>query len=421
MIENPNLEMNFLGCCMLTQDCLDYAMMTGVKYDWFGDRFHQTLWTEMVRATAEGLVPDLVWAGNKFPKYATRLAHMVGDVLTITAFTSYVELLRRNHHRRQFANTLTDFQRRMYSEDPLPMMNQLIEQLAQIKSVNQPETQGLEERIGEIIMRDVGISTGFRSIDYMTKGFEPGIMWVIGGHTSHGKSMLTVNMCFNVAKQKKPVSYISSEMRDDQFYMRLTTVVSGLNRSRIKFNAVSYKAYMDKLKEVMTLPITFHYSTSLTEIRAIIQQGKSEVYFVDYLQDIHPEHRTKDRRQDIGDTIRALEELSKYHRVCIVVLSQFHRPFGKDRETTPTLHSFKESGEIENAADIACLLWYKYASMKQLDEKELKKVQDELEEEKGILRLEIAKNRIHDHTGVVVLEFHKDKCLIEDGEEEHEG
>jgi len=418
MDDNLNVEVHFLGCCLLSQDCIDRAVLSGVHQDWFNDRFHQTLWVEMVRASSSGLTPDLVWATDKLgSQCGYRLTQMVADVLAITSFPTYLELLRRNYQRRQFSNTLADVQRQLYNDEPVPLMNTLIEELTRIKCVNQVQDGALDKRISDIIMRDVEISTGYPRLDYMTKGFELSTMWVIGGHTSHGKSMLTANMCLKIAQQGFPVEYISSEMRDEQFYIRVTTQLSGLNRSKIKFDASSYKIYMEKLKEAMALPITFHYANTLAGVRTIIQQKKARVYFVDYLQEIRSDRPVRDRRVEVGEVARALEEMSKYNRLCIVVLSQFHRPFGKDKETSPTIHSFKESGEIENVADIACLLRYMYAEVDLTEEDSDGILLVDKEKEKGedkILRLTVVKNRMHDHKGMIKLHFDRDKCEIKE-------
>lgn len=267
-----------------------------------------------------------------------------------------------------------------------------------------PDSQ-LVDRIGDRVRRGIGIRSGYQLLDWATKGLEPNVYWVIGGDTSHGKSTLAQNIAFNVATFGEPITYISSEMRQELFYSRLGTIATGLNPSHQNLTELEIEMFLTRIGEIRTMPVEFHYETRYFEIKRIVERRWSKVYIVDYLQELRAGNEMRDRRELVSTLTRNLEQLSKEQEVCIIALSQFARPQqGIPGTGGAGIHSFKESGEIENSADIAILLEYKWQRLKAADNPDAAE-QLVIKGEEKRLRLNVVKNRIHGNTLIVDLNF----------------
>src|SRR5207342_3320664 len=261
-----------------------------------------------------------------------------------------------------------------------------------------------------------GLSTGFTDLDKMTSGLHGGEMIVIAARPSMGKTSLAMNIAEAVAvDQKLPVGVFSLEMTSESLVLRILC-----SRSRVNLRSVrdGFLAERDFPKltgaagKLATAPLFIDDSSGLSilqlraKARRMSQQFGTKLFVVDYLQLLHSTaRRAENRQQEIADISNGLKALAKELEVPIIVLSQLNREMERDKNRKPRLSDLRESGAIEQDADLVGLL-YKPSSG---DDDE---GQPAAEEEAVPVNLLIAKQR-NGPTGEVNLTFLKSYTRFE--------
>lgn len=212
----------------------------------------------------------------------------------------------------------------------------------------------------------IGVPTGFSKVDFITGGFSGGQVIIIAARPSVGKSALLNSMVLNAAKLNHKVGIISLEMPTLQMTARMGAVVSEIEFYKIFRN----KMYDEKerdfvyqgLTELSNLPIKITDKTgvNISDIRAkvaqLIHKKELDILFIDYLQLVDSESGNKNynREQEVAKMSRGLKIMAMDFNIPIVVLAQLNREAAKEKK--PQLHHLRESGSIEQDADIVMFL-----------------------------------------------------------------
>ncbi len=419
-----NPEISLLACGLLSPDALDKAMLAGVQPEWFTEAVTRKLWLAIVaRVAADGVV-DLPWAGE----YLRNNGHKQSDIILTRAFTeivspmseimSVVEILHTRWLRRQFQEKLTDKQRRIMTDEPELLTTELIEELTELKRVNQTDHKPDTLAVLDALTRGINYKTDYVSWDWATRGCDHPNYVVISGCTHHGKSALMQNMCYNLAKKQIPVTYISSEMRYEAFSIRLATMHCGVNAFLIGQHITpDERLKMDMaLEDVVNMPIEFLYTNSLSHVRMAIQKKRTPIYFVDYLQEIKADRHIVKRNEAVAIVTRELEHLSKDYGVHITAASQIDRQSAREGIN---LYSSKETGEIENSADILATIYYEYQqAISMRDQAKMEKLKADGRDK--LVEVSICKNRLYGHYPIIDLHFDRDKLRFSDIKKDEE-
>lgn len=222
----------------------------------------------------------------------------------------------------------------------------------------------LHERKGDT----VGLATGFTDLDRMTTGMNPGEMIVIAARPSVGKTSLAMNIAEHVALEvRQPVGVFSLEMTAEQLVMRMLCSRARVNMQQVRSGFLS-EADFRKLTlvagQLSGSPIYIDDTPGLSilqlraKARRMHQQHQIKLFVIDYLQLLHSTApRSKEnRQQEIADISNGIKALAKELSVPIIVLSQLNREMEK-REGKPRLSDLRESGSIEQDADVVGLLY----------------------------------------------------------------
>ena len=212
-----------------------------------------------------------------------------------------------------------------------------------------------------------GISSGFKRYDSMTSGFHGSDLIILAARPAMGKTAFALNLAINVAKQGKGVLIYSLEMGNEQLFDRLVASESKVRLKAIKDGTLTSEEVVNvgnglgRLSE-MPIYISDSASVSMLEIKAnarrLKAEGKLDFMLIDYLQLISPSSNSrKSREQEISEISRSLKILAKELNIPIVTLSQLSRGVEQRVDKRPILSDLRESGAIEQDADMVMFLY----------------------------------------------------------------
>jgi replicative DNA helicase len=231
-------------------------------------------------------------------------------------------------------------------------------QLRHIQTALQDNFQHLTERMDRPYEVS-GIPSGFREIDFYTEGFTQGDLIVLAARPSVGKTSLALAMAFNIAKRGHPTLIFTLEMDTKQIVSRFLAMNSRTDLLALRTGNVFDT---DAASALAGVPILIDDTPGLsimelrTKARRASTHDRLEVIIVDYIQLMRTGGDEENRVQEIASITRNLKSLARELNVVIIGLSQLSRAAG-DSGLEPKLSTLRESGAIEQDADIVMMLW----------------------------------------------------------------
>jgi replicative DNA helicase len=213
-----------------------------------------------------------------------------------------------------------------------------------------------------------GLASGFVDLDKMTDGWHDGEMIVIAARPSMGKTSLAMNMAEHVSVGLNlPVGVFSLEMTAESLVMRMMASLARVNSRNIRDGFLSERDF-SKLTmaagKLAKAPLFIDDASGLSilqlraKARRMHQQYGIKLFIIDYLQLLHStSRRAENRQQEIADISNGIKALAKELRVPVIVLSQLNRELEKDKNRKPRMSDLRESGSIEQDADLVGLLY----------------------------------------------------------------
>ena len=212
-----------------------------------------------------------------------------------------------------------------------------------------------------------GVPSGFIDLDAKTSGFQPSDLIVIAGRPSMGKTSLALGAALHAAIHKKTVVAIFSlEMSKEQLAVRMLSSLGNIDSQKIRTGRLGKEEFQniivaaDRLSETRIF-IDDSGALSALEMRAKARRLKSEegldLVIVDYLQLMQGRSNTESRQQEISDISRSLKALAKELNVPVVALSQLSRAVENRKPPRPILADLRESGAIEQDADLVIFIY----------------------------------------------------------------
>ena len=270
------------------------------------------------------------------------------------------------------------------------------------------------EQIERLIASHTGISglaTGYTRLDEMLSGLQPSDMVVLASRPSVGKTALALNMASHVAiRENKGVMIFSLEMSREQLTQRLLCMEGRIDSARLRSGFLA-KEEMSKLQpaasRLYSAPIYIDDTANITmlEIRSKARRHKAQhdvqLIIIDYLQLMSgsgSSRRAENRQVEISEISRGIKGLARELHVPVLALSQLSREAEKDDTGIPKLSHLRESGSIEQDADVVLMLWRPPAHQNPEDE--------------NLIKVSIAKQR-NGPTGIVDLLFLKNMQRFE--------
>ncbi len=215
-----------------------------------------------------------------------------------------------------------------------------------------------------------GFQTGYEQLDEMTSGFQKGEYIIVAARPSMGKTAFALNLLMQIAKKnKKPVALFSLEMPTFQITNRLLAIQSFVEQYKIKSPKRLQDSEKEKLylaaDEISNLEIYINDATPLTtnqivaNARKLFSDTKQELscIVIDYLTFINSNNRRDNRAVEVGDISAGLKSLARELNIPIIVLSQLSRNVEKRESKKPLLSDLRDSGAIEQDADLVMFLY----------------------------------------------------------------
>ena len=251
----------------------------------------------------------------------------------------------------------------------------------------------------------VGIASGLGDLDRLTSGFQPSDLIILAARPSVGKTSLGLNVARNVAlKAGLPVLVFSLEMSKEQVAQRLLCSEAALSSQKLRngfLNEEEWRRLSSALGRLGEAKIFIDDTPSISvmEVRTKCRRLQAEhglgMVIVDYLQLMRPSKKAENRQQEISEISRSLKGLARELNVPVIALSQLSRAVEQRQKQIPQLSDLRESGAIEQDADIVMFLY------------------SDPEDPENTIQLIVAKQR-NGPTGTIRLFFSREICRFED-------
>jgi len=430
------MEMGVLGCIMISPneclgECVEKLKDDGKEA--FYDLRHQTIYeTLSTMFNARQPIDVITLQQNLKDRQLLEqiggisyLSQLQDSVPSAANLSYYLEIVKEKFLLRRMIQTCSGVVGRIYEFEG--EVDQLLDEVEkEVLRVNESRVQTNVQGVKDLVHHAIGqiehffnrkgelsgLSTGFADLDRMTDGLHGGEMIVIAARPSMGKTSLAMNIAEHVVLEGKvPVGVFSLEMSAESLVLRMMCSIARVNLRQIREGFMS-EADFPKLTtaagrlSASKLFIDASAGLSILQLRArarrMAQQHGIKLFVVDYLQLLHSTARRsqENRQQEIAEISSGLKALAKELNVPVIVLAQLNREIEKDKSRKPRMSDLRESGSIEQDADLVGLLYKPNAG----DDEESAATVDEAE---GIaVNLLIAKQR-NGPTGDVSLTFLK--------------
>lgn len=383
-------EQSVLGAIFLDPKRIVHAIDKLDVEDFF-DLKHQLIFQAMIQINSDNLSIDFSSVMSKLEQ--TQKLSQVGGlpylielsefVPSVANFETHIDLVTDASLKRQVINTSgliledgynTEFDAVEYitkAEEMIFAISQKrkTSEFTHISEVVKEVQRKIEEnknRTGGI----TGLRTGFSNLDTLTTGLQPEELIILAARPAMGKSAFALNLSLNIAKKNKQgkafVAIFSLEMANDQLVSRMLSNEADIDSYRLRSGNLDSKDWgsltAGKLAlEQMNIVFDDSAAVSVSDIRAkcrkLSQEGKLDFVIIDYLQLIKGDSRSGNRQEEVAKISRSLKQMARELKVPVLALSQLSRAVETRDDKKPVLADLRESGSIEQDADIVLFLY----------------------------------------------------------------
>jgi replicative DNA helicase len=393
-ISNIPLPYNFLAekiilsCLLINSEAVEITIKT-VKIETFYFLNHQEIYKAILQMYRKKVSIDVISVNNFLKETGCLskiggtkvLLELVNQIPNLVYLEEYIQLIQDKFIRRSLINLgyeainsayitniplekiLMEFEKKSFR-----LTNELIEE----KTIT--TTELLSSIFLELKQKSVkptlpGLISGFYDLDSLTQGFQKSDLIILAGRPSMGKTAFVLNVTQAILKSyKSPIIFFSLEMSKEQLIYRLLSNETGISQTRLKLGNL-YKDDWSKLKKSIQiyskLPFFIDDQSDITivDIRSkikkiIFEQGHISLIIIDYLQLLlNSKIKAENRVQELSQITRSLKAIAKEFQIPIIALSQLSRNVENRTNKRPILSDLRESGSIEQDADLVLMLY----------------------------------------------------------------
>ena len=383
-------ERAVLGAILLNKDAFD-AVSSIVKAEDFYSDNHRVIYEALVSIVGKNQRADYVLLSEELKK--SQKLEAVGGILYLTNLTTdivdaynvedHAKIVRDKAHLRKLIHVANAVESMAYreEEETEDIVNRAEQMVLDVSGTTKGESSfsAMRDVVYETIDRInelqrhkgilTGVSTGFKDLDNLTSGLQKSDLILVAARPSMGKTAFTLNIAQNVAmKSKKNVAFFSLEMSKTQLVARVLAAVAGINSGRIRNGQLSQEDWgkaINALNDLADAPLYIDDTSGLTpqlmkkKLRRLIQEhGELGLVVVDYIQLMENggKKMADNRQQEVSAISRQLKIMAREFNVPLIALSQLSRGVESRADKTPMLSDLRESGSLEQDADIVAFL-----------------------------------------------------------------
>jgi len=428
--QNLEAEMSVLGSMIMEEDAVAQAIEF-LEEEGFYHKPHRKIFSAILDLYDKGKAVDLVILTDQLRKQgsleevggAAYLTSLINSVPTAANVEYYARIVQEKAVLRSLINTATQIITESYNDrQEVDLFLDKVESL--IFNISQRRIQRDFIPVKELIHDSIelaetltqkkqlvtGLPTGFTDLDALTSGLQPSDLVIIAGRPSMGKSALAVNIALHVGVKKKiPVAFFSMEMSKEQLVQRMLCSEARVDAHKLRTGFLKSEAFSDLTSAAGRLnesPVFIDDSPGISclEVRAKARRLKSKenigLVIIDYLQLMQGRFRVENRQQEISEISRSLKSLARELSIPVIALSQLSRAVENRDPPRPRLADLRESGAIEQDADLVAFLYREEYYKRETDEN------------RGIAELNVAKQR-NGPVGNIKLVFVKESTRFE--------
>ena len=387
--QNLDAEMAILGSCFLSSYALD-KVCEEVTEDMFFSDANKKIFSAIYELHQNKVPLDTTMLINEIEKRdnintiggVEYLSEVVDSVITAANIDYYIEIVREKALRRKLIEVSTNITTSAFDEDS--ETNDIIDNAEKnIFSVTQARKAGEFKTISDVMkttqaqIEDLakndkeitGIATGFYDFDKLTSGLHANELIILAARPAMGKTAFGVNIAVNAAiNSKKNVALFNLEMSAEQLAMRMISAQGGIEQNKLKTGKLEHndwKKVNEAMSELSNTNLFIEDASGITvsEIRAkcrrLATQGPGlGLVVIDYLQLIQGSARyAGNRQQEVSEISRSLKTMAMELKVPVIALAQLSRGVELRENKRPIMSDLRESGSIEQDADIVMFLY----------------------------------------------------------------
>jgi replicative DNA helicase len=435
--QNVDAEMSLLGAVLIDEETLADISEHVTPKDFY-DKRHALIYDGMISLYEKHKPVDLLTLTDQLKKKNTLedvggsayLTELTNYVPTAAHAEAYAELVAQKAVRRRLIKSSAEIAEMSYDEEQTTQ-ELLAKAEAELFSVSDQSTKqdlvSLESILTESFdrMEELhrnkgalrGVRTGYRDLDNMTAGLQRSDLIILAARPAMGKTTLVTNLAYNVATiAKQPVLFFSLEMSKEQLVDRMLADASGVDAWNIRTGNLSdedFSKLSEAMGEMAEAPIFIDDTPGVsvlemrTKARRIAHEQPLGLIIIDYLQLMQGSGKNDGNRvQEVSEISRGLKLIARELNVPVIALSQLSRSVETRSPQIPQLADLRESGSIEQDADIVMFI-YREAYYNPETERE------------NITDLIIAKHR-NGPVGKVELYFHPERLRFMSLDRKHE-
>ncbi len=419
--QNLDAEMCILGSMLLDEEAKNRAMEL-LSEDSFYSTSHKKIFSASTQLSDKNKPLDLITLSEELRNKGildeiggtSYLTNLPESVPTASNVEYYANIVREKKSLRDLINAASRIIGEGYKnpedvdafldkseQDIFNLSQQRIQQDYVLIKELIPESLEMAEALSQDKRLITGLATGFHKFDEMTAGLHPSELIVLAGRPSIGKSSLAMNIAVNAAiRGQTPVAIFSLEMSKEQLVQRMLCSEARVNAHHMRTGFLDESAFprLASAAGLLSESLIFIDDTpgiSIFELRAksrrLRAKEKIGLIIIDYLQLMQGRGRIENRQQEISEISHSLKALARELSIPILALSQLSRAVEARTDHKPQLSDLRESGAIEQDADLVALLAREDAYV-------------QTEENRGKAELNIAKQR-NGPIGSVALTF----------------
>jgi len=388
---NIDAERAVLGAMLLDKEAVARVLEI-ISFRHFYVPNHQIIFKVLYDLFNQGLPVDLITASDSLRIKGvlediggyTYLMDISESVPTTANVEQYAKIVEEKFIRRELIRISTEIsdlayestediakliensERLIFSVGQRRFSNDLIH-IKELLVQNFENISGTYGEDGAKLPINTGISTGIKDLDEITNGLNPSDLIILAARPAMGKTAFCLNLATNIAiKEKLPVAIFSLEMSKEQMTQRIVCAEAEISAAHFKTGNIpkeSWPIITQTIGKLYDAPLYIDDTSTLTpiEIRAKVRRLKAEhknigAVIIDYLQ-LMEDSGSENRVQEIAKITRSLKKLAREMNVPVIALSQLSRNLEQRNNKRPQLSDLRESGSIEQDADIVMFIY----------------------------------------------------------------